>query len=45
MIRQRVLEEVPILSALLFAVSLYSPDVRIPLDSLSNPPVNNSVTK
>jgi hypothetical protein len=40
MSRQRVLEELSVLSALLFAGSLYSPDVRIPLSFLSNPPVN-----
>ena len=38
--RQRVLEEVPFLSALLFAASRYCPGVRIPLSWLSNPPVN-----
>ncbi len=40
MSRQRVLEELQVLSALLFAGSLYSPNVRIALSSLSNQPVN-----
>ncbi len=40
MSRQRVLEEVPVLSALLFAASQYCSGVCIPLSRLSNPPVN-----
>lgn len=45
MSRQRVLEELPSGSALLFADSRCCPDAHITLSGLSNPPVNNSMPK
>ena len=38
--RQRVLEELSFLSALLFAANQYNPGVRTSLSALSNPPAN-----
>ncbi len=45
MISQRVLEGLSAVSALLFAVSLYCPNVCISLSWLSNRLVNNSMPK
>jgi len=45
MSKQRVLKELPAVSALLFTGSRYCPDAHIPLSPLSNPPVNNNMPK